>query len=45
MGTEGSNQKAPDARKVRASQDPMGMTLAEIPQKGEGEPFETISTG
>ena len=38
----GSNQKVPDARKARASQDPTRMTLAEIPNKGEGEPFETI---
>jgi hypothetical protein len=38
----GSNQKVPDARKARASQDPTRMTLAEISHKGEGEPFETI---
>ena len=44
-GTEGSNQKVPDARKARASQDPTGMTLAEVPQKGEGKPAETISRG
>ena len=44
-GTGGSNQKVPDARKARASQDPTGMTLAEIPHKGEGEPVETISRG
>jgi hypothetical protein len=42
-GTGGSNQKVPDARKARASQDPTGMTLAKIPYKGEGEPVETIS--
>jgi hypothetical protein len=40
-----SNQKVPDARKARASQDPTGVTLAEIPHKGEGEPVETISRG
>jgi hypothetical protein len=44
-GTEGSNQKVPDARKARASQYSMGITLAEIPYKGEGEPVETISRG
>jgi hypothetical protein len=31
-----------DARKARASQDPLGMTLAEISHKEEGEPVETI---
>ena len=44
-GTEGSNQKVPDVRKARASQDLIGMTLAEIPHKGEGESVETISRG
>jgi hypothetical protein len=44
-GTGDSNQKVPDARKARASQDPTGMTLAEVPQKGEGKPAETISRG
>ena len=34
---EGSHEKVSDARKARGSQDPMGMTLAEIPNKGEGE--------
>jgi hypothetical protein len=34
--SEGSNQKVPDARKARASQDPTGMTLAEIPHKRGG---------
>ena len=38
-----SNQKVPDVRKARASQDPMGMTLAETLHKGEGEPVKTIS--
>jgi hypothetical protein len=41
----GSNQKAPDARKARAFQDPTGVKFAEIPHKGEGEPVETISRG
>jgi hypothetical protein len=27
-------QKVPDARKAKASQDPTGMTLAEMPHKG-----------
>ena len=40
----GSNQKVPDARKSRASQDPTGMRLAEIPHKREGY-VETISRG
>jgi hypothetical protein len=38
-------KKIPDARKARGSQEPTGMTLAEIPKKGEGEPVETISRG
>jgi hypothetical protein len=41
----GSNQKVPDARKARASQDPAQMILAEILNKGKGEPVETISRG
>jgi hypothetical protein len=41
----GSHQNVPDARKARDSQDPTEMTLAEIPNKGEGEPVETISRG
>jgi hypothetical protein len=41
----GSHQKVPDARKARGSQDPTGMTLVEIPNKGEREPVETISRG
>ena len=44
-GTWSSNQKAPDARKARASHYPMGMTLNEIPHKGEGEPVENIYKG
>jgi hypothetical protein len=39
-GTEGSNQKAQDTRKARASQDPLGMTLADL-----GEPVKTIFRG
>jgi hypothetical protein len=43
--TGSRNQKVPDARKVRASQDPTGMILAEISHEGEGEPVETRSRG
>jgi hypothetical protein len=39
------NQKDPDTRKARASQDPTGMTLSEIPHKEEGEPVKAISRG
>jgi hypothetical protein len=41
----GSQQKVPDAKKTRGFQDPIRMTLAEIPNKGEREPVETISRG
>jgi len=34
-GSEVSLQKVPDARKARGYQDPVGMTLAEILNKGE----------
>jgi hypothetical protein len=44
-GTGGSHQKVPDARKARHSQDPMEMTLDEIPNKGKGEPVEIIYKG
>jgi hypothetical protein len=37
-----NHQRVPDARKARGSQDPTGMTLPEIPNKGEGQPVETI---
>ena len=43
--TGGSNQKVPDARKARVSQDPTGTTIAEISHKVEGEPVETTSRG
>ena len=42
---EGRNQKVLYARKASTSKDPKGMTLAEIPHKGEREPVETISSG
>jgi hypothetical protein len=35
-GTGHSIKKVPDARKAKAFQDPKGMILAEIPEKGEG---------
>ena len=38
----GSHQKVPDAKKARNSQDPLGMTLAEIHNKGGKN---TISRG
>jgi hypothetical protein len=44
-GTGGSHQKVPDARKARGSQDPVGIALAEVPNKGESEPVETTSRG
>jgi hypothetical protein len=31
--------------KARDTQDPMGMKLAEMPNKREGEPVETIFRG
>jgi hypothetical protein len=40
-----SHQQDPDARKARGSQDTTGVRLAERPNKGEGEPVETISRG
>ena len=40
-GNIGSNQKVPDTRKAKASQEPIGMTLAEIPHKGERELVES----
>ena len=39
-GNRDSQQKVPDSRKARGSQDPKGMTLSEIPNKGEREPVE-----
>ena len=41
---ESNHQQVPDARRARTSQDTMGMRLAEMPYKGEGEPVETISS-
>jgi hypothetical protein len=45
QGTRGSHQKVSDAKKVGGSQDPTGMRIAEMPNKGEGELVETISRG
>jgi hypothetical protein len=45
LGNWGRHQKVPDARKVRDSQDITGITLAEIPNKGESEPIEIIFRG
>jgi hypothetical protein len=41
--TGGSHQQFQHARKARVSQDPTGMSLAEMPNEGEGEPVHTIS--
>jgi hypothetical protein len=41
-GGRGTGQKVPDARKGRGSQEPTGMALADIPNKDEGEPVETL---
>jgi hypothetical protein len=41
-------QKVPEARKARASQDPMGMTLAEISPKGReylSRPYTEVRHG
>lgn len=43
IGAGGWNQKISEAREARASQDPLGITLAEITQKMEAEPVETTS--
>jgi hypothetical protein len=44
MGDRGNHYRVPDHREVRGSQDPTGMTLAEIPNKGMTEPVEVISS-
>ena len=36
-------RKVPDTRHARGSQDPMGLTLAKIPNRGKTEPEETTS--
>ena len=45
IGNRGNQQKVPDVKKARGSQDPMGITLAEIPNKSKREPVEAISRG
>ena len=40
-----SNKKVKDSRKARASQEPRGMTFAEISHKREREPVENIYRG
>ena len=42
-GTSSSLKKVPDAKKARGFQDPVGITLAEIPTKGEKEPKRLYS--
>ena len=44
-GNAVSYKKVPDDRTARGSQDPMGMTLAEILNKGEREAVETMCRG
>jgi hypothetical protein len=44
-GTGSSNQKVPNARTARASQDTTGMVLAEISHIRVGEPVNIISKG
>jgi hypothetical protein len=43
--TGGSHWKVPHAKEPRLSQYPTGRTLAKMPNKGEIEPEETISSG
>lgn len=43
FGTQGSHQKVPGAKEARGSEDPSGLTLAEIPNIGEIEPAEMTS--
>jgi hypothetical protein len=45
MGNWSSQQKVPDVRKATGSQDTTGMTLAEISNKRQREPVETLSKG
>jgi hypothetical protein len=44
-GTGHSHHQVPDARKARGSQDPTVIRLAEMPNKVEWEPLETIYRG
>jgi hypothetical protein len=45
MGNRGSHQKVPNTSKARSSQDPTGITLVEIHNKGVQEPIEAIWRG
>jgi hypothetical protein len=45
LGTSSSHQKVPDARKARPFLYPMWIILAEMPNKGKGEPADTIYRG
>ena len=40
--TGSSQQKVSDDRNTRGAQDPMGMIVAEIPNKGERKPVDHI---
>jgi hypothetical protein len=44
-GTGDRHLKVPDAREARVTQDPEGMTLAEIANKGEIEPLVSAFNG
>jgi hypothetical protein len=44
-GTGVIKKKVPDSRKARALQDTTAMISSEIPNKGKGEPLDTISRG
>jgi hypothetical protein len=45
MNLKKKKKKVPNARKARGSQDPTGMTLAEILNKEEREPVKNIWRG
>jgi hypothetical protein len=40
----GNHYKVPDTKGARGSQDPAGMILAEIPNRGDIEPEEITSS-
>jgi hypothetical protein len=44
-GTGGSHKHVAEHRKARDTQDPPGMIVAEMHNKVEGEPVETIFRG
>ena len=45
LGIGSRQQKIPEVSKARSSQNSTGMTLVEIPNKGEQKAVETISRG